>query len=602
MKKTAYDLYKCRNSNLDNCFEMYLLNQDLMKEFNVKPIYKPIIVPYFYGKVKEDEGISCLNFFEDGNGFLGFFTLHTFSQRKIAYFDSFSKVETCDAGGGFEDFLKEKLLSEEILKPSKTNKSQKFFGKQIQIEVKGNFCIEQFYDLNAKIVEKLEMTQISSPVLEKNKKSICMLSLIAESHIGLVYDLKAKILSLDIFSCKNFDEKIVIELLNSVGKVVDYKVNIRGVKHNISNNKQTKQGLKLKSTPKEDGFSLISNFDHGDCVYYLWPQRSDVWMNGGKDAQDIVSALILEMSKYDKVIIGVNNIENFCSKRFDKNKNIKVEHMPYNDAWLSDPGAYILSNEKGEHRAAKFIFNCYGGKGHCLYDPWDLDAKLSENICERHHIPYYEMPLVTEGCSACSNGNGTVIAVEECILNDNRNPNMTKRQAEEIFEKYLGAKKTIWIANGLKYDETGGHVDNVCNFVNEDTVVIAWETNKKDEQYKILHENFSRLKGQTTWDGKPIKIIKIHQPKINPISKTEAESIVENKTSKPRREGDKLTGSYINVFISDKYMIIPQFDSKYDKITIRKYRKIYPDKKILTYNTRTFNVSGGGIHCVLKKL
>ncbi len=100
MEKAAYDLYHCKNKNLDNCFEMYLLNQDLMKEFNVKPIYKPIIVPYFYGKVKEDEGVSCLNFFEDKNGFLGFFTLHTFSQRKTAYFDSFSKTKIKKAGGG----------------------------------------------------------------------------------------------------------------------------------------------------------------------------------------------------------------------------------------------------------------------------------------------------------------------------------------------------------------------------------------------------------------------------------------------------------------------------------------------------------------------
>lgn len=99
MKKTAFDLYDCKNRNLDNCLEMYSLNEDLAKELSAKPVYKPIIVPYFYGKVKEDEGISCLNIFEDKNGFLGFFTLHTFSQRKIAYFDSFSKTETCNGGG-----------------------------------------------------------------------------------------------------------------------------------------------------------------------------------------------------------------------------------------------------------------------------------------------------------------------------------------------------------------------------------------------------------------------------------------------------------------------------------------------------------------------
>lgn len=236
MKKTAYDLYNCRNNNLDNCLEMYLLNEDLARELKVKPIYKPIIVPYFYEKVKEDEGVSCLNIFEDENGFLGFFTLHTFSQRNIAYFDSFCKKENFKSED-IEIFLKYRLLSEEIIKPSKINESQSFFGKQIRFEVSGNFCIEQFYDLNGKIVKKLKMTQISSPVIEKNKKSICMLSLIAESHIGFIYDIKGKILSMDIFSCKNFNEKIIFELFDSVGEIIDYKVNIRGIKHSIINNR-----------------------------------------------------------------------------------------------------------------------------------------------------------------------------------------------------------------------------------------------------------------------------------------------------------------------------------------------------------------------------
>ncbi len=603
MKKTAYDLYNCKNNNLDNCLQVYSLNEDIAKELEIKPVYKPIIVPYFYGKVKEDEGISCLNIFEDRNGFLGFFTLHTFSQRKIAYFDSFSNAEIKKAGGGFEDFLKEKLLSEEVLKPSKVNQSQIFFGKQIRLEMKGAFCIEQFYDLNAKIVEKLEMTQIFSPVLEKNERSICMLSLIAESHIGFIYDIKGKILNLDIFSCKNFDEKIILELLNSVGSVVDYKVSIRGIKHNNFLNKQTDPVLELKSTPKKDGFSLLSNFDHGDCVYYLWPERSDVWLNGGKDAQDVVTGVLNQIIKYDKVIIGVNDIKKFKEQNFNINKNIQIEQISYNDAWIRDTGPTIISNEKRQFRAVNFGFNGYGGKLEGLYFPFDLDLKLAERLCEKHNVSFYPVPnFILEGGSICSNGKGTVIAIEKCVLNPNRNPKFSKKQAENIFADYFGTKKVIWIEEGLKFDETGGHIDNVCSFINENTVAVACESNKKDAQYDILHKIYKKLNSETTYDGKPLKIVKIHQPHCAPITKTEASQIVSNKDVKTRLEGDEVVGSYINAFISDKYIVVPQFGSKVDDEAVETYKKLFTNKKIIKFNARPLVISGGGIHCVLKKL
>ena len=195
MKKIAFDLYGCKNKHLDNFLEMYSFNEKIIKEFKVKPVYKPIIIPYFYGKIKEDEGISCLNIFENSKGgVLGFFTLHTFSQRNIAYFDSFSKEEILNERKKFAKFMKDELLAEEVL--------------------------------------------------------------------------------------------------------------------------------------------------------YLWPERSDVWLNGGEDIQEVMVDLLKKISKYDKVIIGVKDIKKFKEKNLKFTKNIQIEHIPYNDAWFGDTGPIIYIQSK----------------------------------------------------------------------------------------------------------------------------------------------------------------------------------------------------------------------------------------------------------------
>ena len=325
------------------------------------------------------------------------------------------------------------------------------------------------------------------------------------------------------------------------------------------------KNLKLKTYPLDDGYTVMSNFDKSKILYLLWPERDDVWMNNAKDIYKLYKKLLKKITKYDEITLGVNDVERFNKLNLKLNKNIRVVQINYDDAWLGDSGPNGLIGPNGDHRATVFGFNCWGGEGFSLYEPWDNDAIIAKKICENEGIEYYEnAKFMFEGGSIISNGKGTLITTEECLLNPNRNPKLSKDEIEDVLKRYLGIKKVIWLKRGLKYDETCGHVDNVCNFLTETDLVVAWEDDVQDDQYERLKENYEMLKNETTWDGKPLNIIKIHQPRVKRITEKEANSIVRVATSKPRLHGDKLAGTYTNMFISDKYALVPQFKCKYD--------------------------------------
>lgn len=363
------------------------------------------------------------------------------------------------------------------------------------------------------------------------------------------------------------------------------------------------KNLKLKTNPLDDGYTVMSNFDKSKYLYLLWPERGDVWMNNGKNIYKLYKKLLKIITKYEKITIGVNDIQRFNKLNFKFNDNVKVVQIDYEDAWLGDTGPNGLIGPNGDHRATAFGFNCWGGEGESLYEKWDNDALIARRICENEGIKYYEdAKFMFEGGSIISNGKGTLITTEECLLNPNRNPNLTKDEIEDVLKRYLGVKKVIWLKRGLKHDETNGHVDNVCNFLTETDLVVAWEDDPDDIQYEILMDNYNTLKNETTWDGKPINLIKVHQPRVKRITKKEADSIIPNPKSKPRLKGHVLAGTYTNMFISDKYAFVPQFKCKYDKKAVKIYKKIYKNKVIIPFNCRAVLISGGGVHCVFKKL
>ena len=154
--------------------------------------------------------------------------------------------------------------------------------------------------------------------------------------------------------------------------------------------------------------------------------------------------------------------------------------MESDDAWARDVGPTFVVNEKGGVLGIDWQFNAWGGEVDGLYASWEKDDLVASRFCERLGYACFDAhPFVLEGGSIHSDGEGTLLVTERCLLSQGRNPRMTRQEIEERLKACLGAEKVIWLPYGIYQDETNEHVDNVCAFVRPAEVVLAWTDDRK---------------------------------------------------------------------------------------------------------------------------
>lgn len=207
-----------------------------------------------------------------------------------------------------------------------------------------------------------------------------------------------------------------------------------------------------------------------------------------------------------------------------------------------------------------------------------------EKVCGELGYDCYEAhPFVLEGGSIHSDGEGTVLVTAACLLSGGRNPKLTKDEIEKKLCAYLGAKKVIWLEHGIYNDETNEHVDNICAFVRPGEVVLGWTDDEKDPQYAMSKSCLDILEHETDAMGRKIKVHKLPIPKT-PICVTEEDlGGYEFEDGEDTREaGERLAASYVNFYISNGGVIVPQFGDEHDKTAVEILGKVFPEKKDLS--------------------
>lgn len=359
----------------------------------------------------------------------------------------------------------------------------------------------------------------------------------------------------------------------------------------------------IGSTPKEDGYYMPAEFREHRCTYLLWPEREDNWRDNAEPAQGAFEKVIRTIAKYEPVVVGTNKSQ--YQHLIEMNMpNVQIVEMSNNDAWIRDCGATFVINGRGGMRAVDWKFNAWGGLVNGLYFPWDQDDWVAAKMAAIEGADYYHLSdFILEGGSIHSDGEGTILTTEECLLNEGRNANMTKEEIEEMLKTYCGAEKVLWIPQGIYMDEdTNGHVDNICQFVAPGKVVLAWEDNRDDPQYMRSKIALDYLESETDAKGRKIEVIKMHVP--NPVTITDHESrhvdIVEG--SFPRNEGDRLPASYVNYYNCNGAIILPIFNDPHDQDAINTLQALFPDKTIEPIYARELLLGGGNIHCITQQV
>jgi len=357
---------------------------------------------------------------------------------------------------------------------------------------------------------------------------------------------------------------------------------------------------KLETTPRADGFRMPAEFESHTGTWMLWPERPDNWRLGANPAQHAFATVAAAISGGEPVTVGVSPRQ-FANARAMLAPQIRVVEISNDDSWMRDCGPTFVVDGKGEVRVVDWIFNAWGGLDGGLYFPWDQDDLVAAKVAEIERVDRYRAPIVLEGGSIHVDGEGTLMVTEECLLNKNRNPDLTREQIEEVLANYLNVEKVIWLGRGVYEDETNGHVDNICCFIRPGVVALTWTDDKSDPQYEISKDAFDRLSGTTDAKGRKLEIHRVHQPDPILITAEESGGVDVVEGTQPREEGMRLAASYINFYIANGVIVMPSFNDPHDEPAQKQLAALFPDRKVIAVPAREILLGGGNIHCITQQ-
>lgn len=292
---------------------------------------------------------------------------------------------------------------------------------------------------------------------------------------------------------------------------------------------------------------------------------------------------IQAIAEFEPVTVVVNTADLEELKCLFCNDRIECLVIDHNDAWLRDNGPTFIVHSSGDVAGVNWQFNAWGGK----YAPWDLDDQVAPQILRSYGLKRFDAPLVMEGGSLHVDGEGTLLTTEECLLNPNRNPEMTKEQIEAELKRFLNVRKVVWLKKGLYGDETDGHVDNIACFAAPGKILMQVCDDPEDENFAITRENLKTIDGETDALGRKFEIIPIQQP------------------PKLYFQDTRLTLSYLNFYFVNGGLILPVFGGKAkesDQRATQVLSKLFPERRIRTVNGMAVIREGGNLHCTTQQM
>ena len=365
----------------------------------------------------------------------------------------------------------------------------------------------------------------------------------------------------------------------------------------------------INSNPTADGYFMPAEFAlHKGCIM-IWPARPGSWPYEAKTAKKAFTDVIEAISKSEKVFVAAGEkVIEVAKAALAHLDNVEVFLCETDDAWARDVApTFVVSKSDSSVRCINWEFNAWGGDFDGLYAKWDQDNAFAKIFADKYGYDYYDAtPFVLEGGSIHSDGEGTIMVTESCLLSAGRNPALSKEEIAKMLCKYLGAKKVIWLPRGIYNDETNEHVDNICAFIKPGEVVLAWTDNKEDSQYQLSTSCMDVLKAETDAMGRTIVVHKLPIPDYPELVTAEdLAGYVFEEGEDVRAEGERLAASYVNFYFSNSAVILPAFGGKIaqsDDRAARLLAELCPDREVIQVPARDILVGGGNIHCITQQI
>lgn len=306
----------------------------------------------------------------------------------------------------------------------------------------------------------------------------------------------------------------------------------------------------LTTTPRTDGYFMPAEWAPHSQTWMVWPQRPDNWRDNGSPAQAAFTAVAKAIARFEPVTVCASAEEYLAARAALNDPRIRVVEISTDDAWVRDTGPTFIVDDNGGLRGVDWTFNAWGGEDGGLYADWQRDDEVARKILEIEYCDRYRTEgFVLEGGSIHVDGQGTLITTEECLLNRNRNPQLTREQIEAVLREHLAVDSIIWLPHGLFNDETDGHVDNFCCFVRPGEVLLAWTDDANDPNFERCQAAMAVLQNARDAKGRALTVHKMPIPGPLHATAEECAGVVALDGSQPRDPSVRLAGSYVNFLI-----------------------------------------------------
>jgi len=355
--------------------------------------------------------------------------------------------------------------------------------------------------------------------------------------------------------------------------------------------------MSSSSTPSQRGYRIPAEWEPHQGTILTWPHDARHWPGLFDQVPAIWARMVKELEQGEDVHIFIHDdateqvAKNAMKKAKVQGDRVTIHRVPNNWAWARDHGGIFVKNNRGDRAVTHWQINGWGGQ-------WDhdLDSQLPEEMARIAGVPSIKVPMVLEGGSIDVNGCGTLMTTEECLLNPNRNPGLTKEQIEQQLKDNLGVTNILWLGKGIMGDDTSGHVDDLTRFAGPSTVVTIMNDDETDPDHAPLQENLKRLQSMADQDGKPFTIITIPQPKPVLIDRAPTQGQYTPGT------GFRIPASYANFYIANECVLLPVWDDPNDEVAIRTLKRCFPERRIVPIDSRVLTWGWGSFHCVTQQI
>jgi agmatine deiminase len=262
-------------------------------------------------------------------------------------------------------------------------------------------------------------------------------------------------------------------------------------------------------------------------------------------------------------------------------ERVEYFHIPTDEPWCRDHGPIFVKRDKSPQLAVlNFGFNAWGYK----LSPFDEDNAVPPAVAKALGLPVFNFEhFILEGGSIDTNGQGTLLTTESCLLNPNRNPSLDRTAIEKKLRDKLGVKKILWLGDGIEGDDTDGHVDDITRFIGPSTVITAVEEDEHDPNFEPLQRNLDRLHTMRLADGEPLHVLTLPMP------------------TRIMRDGQRLPASYANFYIANSVVLLPVFNEHNDSWAVSALHEAFPDRRIVPIDCRELIWGLGAFHCLTQQ-